>query len=309
MFTHFPRPRLWGPGDLADSAGGLYNPGAWRTDAGAVALILRREAQPPPYTTSVAPVLIPALTPQMTPAALAYRVACVGYHAGLRLEDFRPCVFAGQTLVTHTTVDVAHGLIQPMLSTLAVDAGVLTRQDDLALPLVTQPVEKNWVLLPDQVHDALRLVYALDPLLIYTRQPTGWVRTTWQPTDWTRALGKPPRNSCHLIPFAAPTGEPGWLGWWHTLIDRTYVQGAYWLDGACTLRARTGILFNGQAVHDGFKPGCLYLSSQVDVPAETSVALYFGEGDAYTAWTSVSYAALHAVLFPSGGPHEASRSV
>lgn len=283
------RIRLAGPSEGLEAGGGLYNPGAWHDPIGDnVWLLLRRERAYPFIKRPSVPPVVAFVTP--TGLCLSHTVSIIGHHADARLEDFRPILHRGQVIVAHTIA--RDDGIKPGLSIL--EGTTLTRWDDLNLPIALAPVEKNWVLASDG--ETLFLVYSLDPLVVFARLDGaingGWWRRLFvEPTHWTSALGKPPRNSCNLVPF-----DGGWLGWWHIVLDQWYVQGAYWLDASFTLRARTGVLFDGQDVRDGFKPGVLYLSSQVLREAGGTISLYFGEGDAYSSTCTVGMDAVRDAL-------------
>ena len=272
------RRRRFQPTSNFDARGGLYNPGAWRLRPDApTQVLLRREAA---YPFLKRPSLVPLYwceSPGILGTVLQ-ETTIIGHHADARLEDFRPILFQDQVIVAHTSA--RDDQIKPVLSLFDPEARTLTRWDDFHLPIRLAPVEKNWVLATDG--DTLYTVYALDPFTVFFFD-TGHVwRRARLPyrTDWNAAVGKPPRNSCNLLPFAG-----GYLGWWHLIFDRWYVQGAYWVDWEFSDLRRTGILFDGQDVTDGFKPGVLYLSSQVD--RGDRLELWFGEGDAFTSVATV----------------------
>lgn len=260
--------------------GGMYNPGAW-TDGRDTRVLLRAE----PAFPAQGPAAV--VLGQWDGAALRdplVPLRIVDAPAGARVEDARPIAVDGVTYVVHTLVPAdglrpgvrTHG-IQPWLSVLEADG--LRVIEPITLPRLLTPVEKNWV---GFVHAGrLHLVYSLDPLIIYRAAGDRWSLVRHAPTGWARALGKAPRNSAHLLPYAG-----GYLGWWHLIFDRSYVTGAYWLDTALQLRARTGILFDGQQVEDGHKPGVLYLSSVIDA-GDGTWRLFFGEGDAYASTLAV----------------------
>lgn len=269
--------------------GGAYNPGAYVTVAGTPAAVVRNERTFPCTVASMPPLFVD-LDDRGQPCS-TYLTGLDGWTTD-RIEDFRPLQYGTTTFVVHTVVPpyagspgVRPGGIQPKLSIL--DGTTLTRHDELKLPRLLAPVEKNWVLFQSAL--GLGLVYSLDPLIIYVRSVPKlsgrWSLVQHQPTGWTHALGKPPRNSANLVPF-----DDGWLGWWHTVLDRSYVTGAYWLDAQLRLTARSGVIFDGADVVDGHKPGVLYLSSQVwETPAQqTRLRVYFGEADTWCSTATIS---------------------
>ncbi len=206
-----------------------------------------------------------------------------GHDTDARIEDVRPFAFGQEVLFAHTRWkphDRSYP-IRPVLSRLdyTVPNGQVTchleRYDDWNLPILPTPVEKNWVLL--EHGGTLFTVYSLDPLTLFMRTAAGhWVLYASTPNGWAHALGKPPRNSTHLLPF-----HGGYLGWWHIILDQTYVHGAYWLDGDLQLKARTGVLFDGSWVRDDvYKAGVLYVSSQLI--QDEQILLFYGEGDAHS---------------------------
>ena len=296
------RVRFAGPREVDGSDGGLYNPGAWYDHDGELWTLLRRE----PVARCGDEVRSPILTHWPFGFRALRDVPFVGRLVD-RQEDCRPFLYRGETLVVHTEVpngvlssSVRSAGIQPRMSRLVWehdevdDTCCLRAADQLALPRLLDPVEKNWVLLTR--HDDLYLVYSLDPLVIYRRLVPGqWHLAVYQETDWTRRTGKPPRNSTHLLPF-----DGGWLGWWHLIFDGSYVTGAYWLDEKLTLQARTGILFDGQDVREGYKPGVLYLSSYVREDAD-HLRLFWGEADTWSSSQVVEVQWVRDRL--TGGPH------
>lgn len=277
--------RLLSRGDYRDSAGGLYNPGAYQHPDGQILMAIRHEVD---YTwTKPAQVKLVEFAADFT-RLWSDTLPVRGHDTDARIEDVRPFVFGPDVLMAHTRWkphDRSYP-IRPVLSRLAVNMAEtpwvwLERYDDWSLPLVPQPVEKNWVLL--EKDGELYTVYSLDPLVIFRRhreqgtaaRPDGWVLYNSSPNGWASALGKPPRNSTHLLPFAG-----GYLGWWHVILDQSYVHGAYWLDADLQLRARTGVLFDGSWVRgDVYKEGVMYVSSQL--VQDERILLFYGEGDAH----------------------------
>lgn len=276
---------------LGGSDGGLYNPGAYLRHDGTFGLVVRREfdyswTQPciPHWFTFTNAFRLIEHCP-LTPT---------GHDTDARLEDFRPFRYEDDLLVAHTRWKPHDRQypIKPVLSKLNAMGGLLTRYDDWLLPLPYAPVEKNWILL--ERHDGLlATVYSLSPLVIYTRSVEGvWYLSHFESNDWEKSLGKPPRNSTHLLPF-----RDGYLGWWHTILDGAYVTGAYWLNADLKLVARTGILLDGHRLPDVdgdvYKPRVLYVSSQVitmDRFGQEAVFLFYGEGDAHSGVITVSTA-------------------
>jgi hypothetical protein len=79
-------------------------------------------------------------------------------------------------------------------------------------------------------------------------------------------------NSANLIPFRG-----GHLGFWHSIVDRRYVQGAMWLDERLDLARATGVLIDGGDIVRGHKPGVLYTSALVEHAGR--VLAFHGEAD------------------------------
>lgn len=284
--------RLLTAGDLPDAAGGLYNPGAVVTRDGRRYLLVRRETTPD--CSGPAHATIFELPARGLAHGLHWTLVPIGHHADARLEDFRPFLFGEDCLIAHTVV--RPGLIKPGLSLAGTAGPTLTRYDDWVLPsLPLRPVEKNWMLLACGAD--LYTVYSLDPLILFQRRPNpdtpGWVRHSATSTHWTARIGQPPRLSTHLLPF-----EGGFLGWWHIVFDGAYAHGAYYLDQELRLSARTGILFDGAWVRSGFKPGVLYVTSQLD--DQDGILLFYGEGDAHSGMTRLAKADLIQALWPGG---------
>lgn len=274
-----------GAGELPDSVGGLFNPGAcvWQSRL----LTLIRREQYHDCRTYVPPWLLWAGA-----EIPSQPLTLVGHHRQARLEDCRPFVWKDQILVTHT--QVWNGRVKPTLSSLDPLNATLTRWDDLNLPIPLQRVEKNWVLVSD-AQEELYLIYSLSPLIIFQRMGEGkWVQCTFD-AGWK--LPFLPRCSTHLLPMWG-----GYLGFWHTKLDYQYVHGAYWLDGKLDFGARTGILFDSADVRSGFKPGVRYLSSWTpELNSGDHLRLWCGLADTSIESSLISTAQLkHALEF--GGP-------
>lgn len=295
--------RLLSRGDLPGSDGGLYNPGAWVDAAGQLHLLVRYEADytwtKPCHAVPMTPfsdILQPPPPPPPEACFTApwrsadHALLPIGFSTGTRLEDFRPFVWQDQVLVSHVVYRPGTG--EPVRQALSkIEGNHLVRWDDWALPLPLQPIEKNWVCLPDT--NGIWCVYSLDPLLIFFRPSADrapWTLAVRQDTGLTKAFGKPLRNSTHLLPF-----DGGYLGFWHYILDRSYVTGAYWLDDQLRLAARTPILIDGSWVQgDVYKPGVCYVSSAIQRGEE--ILLFYGEGDAHTGVATIQADDLRRVL-------------
>jgi predicted GH43/DUF377 family glycosyl hydrolase len=261
------RRRLLERGDLPGSDGGLYNPGAW-LDGGRVQLVVRREIDyrftPIVHAERVA--LDAATLAVVDHATLVRR----GFPDDARIEDFRPLRFRGETLCVHTMVH--GGTIRPVLSRLADRA--IEWQGAIDLPLATTPIEKNWVLFIHE--DELHCLYRLDPLTIFARDARGrWRLRKRVDNGWGDRFPALLSNSANLVPF-----DGGHLGFWHSIVDGRYVQGAMLLDDRLDVASTTGVLLDGRDSVQGHKPGVLYVSSLV--VHEGRVLAFYGEGDAHT---------------------------
>jgi predicted GH43/DUF377 family glycosyl hydrolase len=276
-----PRRRLVRRGQIPGSNGGIYNPGAVVED-GVIRLLCRREIDYR-FTSFVYPELI--TLDASTLAVLDTRTLTrVGYRDGVRLEDFRSLMFEGMHLVVHTTVDGR--TIRPSLSRILDDT--LQPFDDLALPIELQRVEKNWVLF--EHGGALHCLYKLDPLTIFRRAPDGsWTCIVEDENGWSGSVAGTLSNSTNLVPF-----EGGYLGFWHTIDDGRYVQGAMFLNADLEITYATGTLLDGGDVREGFKPGVLYVSALVADAAR--VLAFYGEGDSHTGVAEFDRAALWDAL-------------
>lgn len=261
------RRRLISRGEIPGSNGGIYNPGAI-LEGDAIRLLCRREIDYR-FTPFAFPELITldARTLEMRDTSTLIKL---DYPADARIEDFRSILFDGLHLAAHTTVHA--GVIRPGLSRIA--GPVIRPYDDFALPTELQPIEKNWVLFAHR--GDLHCVYKLDPLTIFRfgRERT-WIPVCDEDNGWAAELPGTLSNSANLIPF-----DDGYLGFWHTIDDGRYVQGAYLLDAELRIRYRTGVLLDGREVCEGFKPGVLYVSGLVAV--DDRVLAFYGEADAHT---------------------------
>lgn len=262
-----PRRRLLSRGDLPGSDGGLYNPGAV-LDGDRIELVVRREIDYRFTTLAHAErvVLDAADLALVEHRTLARR----GYPDDARIEDFRPIRFRGETLVVHTLV--RPGSIRPVLAR-ATDRE-LELVGPLELPLATTPIEKNWVLFVHE--DELHCLYRLDPLTVFARDRRGrWHLRKRVDNGWGDRFPGMLSNSANLVPF-----DGGQLGFWHSLVDERYVQGAMLLDDRLDLACATGVLLDGNDAARGYKRGVLYVSSLV-VHGDRVLAFY-GEGDAHS---------------------------
>lgn len=259
--------RLLSRGDLPGSDGGLYNPGAW-LDGGRIQVVVRREIDyrftPIVHAERIA---LDAATLEIVEHATLLRR---GFPDDARIEDFRPLRFHGETLCVQTMVH--GGTIRPVLSRLAETA--IEFQGGIDLPLATTPIEKNWVLFVHE--DELHCLYRLDPLTIFARDATGrWRLRKRVDNGWGDRFPSMLSNSANLVPF-----EGGQLGFWHSIVDGRYVQGAMRLDDRLDLVSATDVLLDGRDAARGQKPGVLYVSSLVE--HEGRVLAFYGEGDAHT---------------------------
>ena len=275
------RRRLLERGDFPGSDGGLYNPGAWLAGE-RIELLVRREIDYrfTPIVHAERVTLDAATLSVLNHRTLARR----GFGDGVRIEDFRPLRFGGETLCVQTTVEA--GTIRPTLS--RVTDGEIVSLAALDLPLPLSRVEKNWVLFE---HDGeLHCLYQLDPLTILVRGARGrWRVRKRVHNGWADRFPGVLSNSANLVPF-----DGGYLGFWHTRLEERYVQGALLLDQRLDLAFATGILLDGRDAAPGFKAGVLYVSSLVVHGGR--VLAFYGEGDAHTGVATFDAAELARVL-------------
>ena len=275
------RRRLISRGDIPGSDGGIYNPGAVATDEGIV-LVCRREID---YRFSE---IVHAerilLDPDTLEIVAHSRLRPRGYPRGSRIEDLRCMTFAGRHLAIHTLVEP--GRIRPMISQF--DDRYIEPWDWLDAPLELTPVEKNWVLFE---HDGtLHCVYRLDPLTILVRDENrSWRLLRQEENGWSSSFENMLSNSVNLIPFM-----DGYLGFWHSIVDGRYVQGAVLLGSDLTIRYGTGVLLDGGTVTHGYKPGVLYVSAIVRQGAR--VLVFYGEADAHCGVAIIDAAEMEAEL-------------
>ena len=261
--------RVVSRGDLPESDGGIFNPGAV-LDGSTIVLVARREVGSHSTTDAQAEHI---RVDADTFALLEHRTLEKGPHlAERRIEDFRCIRFDGMLLAVHTVVEGAWR-IKPVISRVT-DTG-LEPFDPLDLPIDIAPVEKNWVLF---VHAGrLHCLYKLDPLTIFVRTRQGrWDLVKQEENGWADEFPGTLSNSANLIPFAG-----GHLGFWHTIIDARYVQGAVLLGADLEITQRTGVLLDGARVRDGFKAGVLYVSALI--ARGDQVLVIYGEGDSHTS--------------------------
>lgn len=262
------RRRLISRGDLPGSNGGIYNPGALLA-GDAVLLLCRREVDYRFRSALAFPELV--VLDRNTLDLLDYRtLSKVGFGHDTRVEDFRCLAFGGMRLAVHSEVTPMR--IKPVISLMLDDA--LQRFDDFDLPIRVARVEKNWVLFEHE--GALHCLYKLDPLTIFVRHPgRPWTLVKEEDNGWAAELERGLSNSTNLIPF-----DEGYLGFWHTIANDRYLQGAFLLDAGLTIRARTGTLLDGGDVREGYKPGVLYVSALIEDRGR--ILAFYGEGDAHT---------------------------
>ena len=156
------------------------------------------------------------------------------------------------------------------------------------MPIDLAPVEKNWVLFE---HDgALHCLYRLDPLTVFVRDgERSWRLVRREENGWSAAFENVLSNSANLIPFMG-----GYLGFWHSIVDHRYVQGALLLDGSLQIRYSTGVLLDGEGVRHGYKPGVIYVSALVQHRGH--ILAFFGEADAHCGVAILDAALLEAEL-------------
>ena len=260
--------RILSLGDVPGSDGGIYNPAAV-AQGSSILLLCRREIDYR-FTAKVYPEAV-LVDPESFAVTRHWTLRKRGFPRGSRIEDFRTIDFRGDLLVVHTLVTKER--IRPVIS--RVTGSRLEPCDDLDLPLDAGRVEKNWVLF--ERDGALYCLYGLDPLTIFVRGRRGsWALVRRERTGWADEIEGTLSNSTNLIPFLG-----GALGFWHTRRHGRYVQGAFLLDAGMRIRFRTGVLLDGAEVHEGFKPGVLYVSSLVRDRGR--VLAFYGEGDAHTS--------------------------
>lgn len=276
--------RLLTRGDLPSSDGGIYNPGAWIDPLdGQVHCVFRVETD-----YSFQPSVIQPCSFKVGAEAGRWTEHLrlpLGFDPETRFEDLRPFVFGQQLLVAGVRWKPSDRWGYPIKPVLA-EWGYpdqMALVDEWILPTPYRPIEKNWVLL--DAGGELYTVYSLSPLVIFRRDAEGhWVNHVDDPNDWQAELGGAfVKNSTHLLPFRG-----GYLGWWHILRERTYLTGAYWLDQGLHLIAKTGVIFDGSEVvpaPDIYKPGVLYISSQVFVGDD--VLVFYGEGDSHSGVATI----------------------
>lgn len=275
------RRRLLERGDLPGSDGGLYNPGAW-LDGERIQLVVRREID---YRfTPIAHAERIALD-AATLAVVEHRtLARRGFPDDARIEDFRPMRYRGETLCVHTMVH--DGRIRPVMS--RVTEGEIAFGGPIELPIAPAPIEKNWVLFEHE--GELHCLYRLDPLTIFARGARGrWRLRKRVDNGWGADFRAMLSNSANLVSF-----DGGLLGFWHSIVDGRYVQGAMRLDDRLDLVATTGVLLDGRDAAPGHKPGVLYVSALV--VRDRRVLAFYGEGDAHTGVAILDADALSAEL-------------
>lgn len=273
--------RILSRGDIPGSDGGIYNPGAIRCGEHFL-LLCRREID---YRFSR---IVHAERVLLDGQTLAMVDHCTlrgrGYPDDARIEDLRCMAFAGQLLAVHSLV--RPGQIRPMISRF--DERDIEPWDHVDLPIDLAPVEKNWVLFE---HDgALHCLYRLDPLTVFVREGEGsWRLLRREENGWAAVFENVLSNSTNLIPFMG-----GYLGFWHSIIDHRYVQGALLLDGSLQIRYTTGVLLDGGRVRHGHKPGVIYVSALVRDGGH--ILAFYGEGDAHCSVAILDAPRLEAEL-------------
>jgi predicted GH43/DUF377 family glycosyl hydrolase len=259
--------RIVSRGDIPGSNGGVYNPGAVLSGS-TIFMLCRREVDYR-FTPLVFPESL-TLDPD-TLSIVGRRTLKKGaYPEGSRIEDFRCIRFDDMLLVAHCLVESAR--IKPAISRIVEDR--IEPWDDFNLPISAARVEKNWVLF--ERRGELHCLYKLDPLTIFVRRNSGWHLIKEEENGWADEFPRMLSNSTNLIPFL-----DGHLGFWHTILDGRYVQGAFLLGRDLKIRYKTGALLDGAAVREGYKPGVLYVSSLVEHAGR--ILAFYGEGDSHTS--------------------------
>ncbi len=287
----FTTQRLISRGDLPQSDGGIYNPGAWiDPHDGSTRFVARVESD---YSFRADVIRAERFTYTGTCHALPkHQRLPFGMDQDCRFEDLRPFVFQGDVLVAGVRwkPGIRPIICKPVLAHWNYPNG-MTFLDEWTLPVHLREMEKNWVLF--EAAGRLYTVYSLSPLVIFRRTMFGeWVPRVQDANDWEAEVGSHIKNSTHLLSF-----HGGYLGFWHYHRDRIYKTGAYWLNADLQLKARTGVIFDGAVVQpapDIYKPGVFYVSSYVF--SGDDILVFYGEGDSHSGVATLKQQALADAL-------------
>lgn len=279
--------RLLTEGQLADSAGGIYNPGAVShpTILNERTLLMRKERHADYHNDSSAVLMVEKIEKlRHGEVDNIYYPQRVGFPPDCKVEDFRLFYYQNQLYAIHTLCITQRGwrdatLIKPVISKVSRHAIELVDWCDL--PYIPRKIgEKNW--LPIVHDDELYLLYGLDPLKIYKLEGWSWREVYFEETGLADYVKKLYPNGSFLSLSAIEKWRGNqWIGFWHIRHEGVYKQGMFILNmETFKIENFTGSIMQGGDL-EGNNPNCLYVSGLVK--SEKFLEVYVGEADSHTS--------------------------
>lgn len=296
--------RLISLGDLPNSQGGIYNPGAVLF-GGKIVIVCRRESNYEAYKGRYFDYPVyPTLLIQNPVTDVVERIATleqVGFFEAFgknhRIEDFRPFVFNDEIFVGHVVIyEKAPGFnvtIQ-VISRLDLEKNTLTLSSIPKLPVPTNIVEKNWVYMDEEDGGQLHCIQNLYCPSVFelesepsgcnsssrsafsaSKEGAGWVMTNCF-RGW-KIVGQK-----ELISLSA---NPIWVDDKLLIFYHIKTPAYQYLNYACILgEAQPNTPFLASNKAQGKSSGVVYVMSAVYLKKRQLIRVYFGEGDAHSSY-------------------------
>jgi len=255
-------------GELPNSEGGIYNPsGVFIGDNEFI--IARKEHNYDAYQTkldyqSFEPLLIQNFQGNLQTALGMHEMKLIDFpFEKFRVEDFR--IFDDGLMVKCTHTIIYDGKIRMALS--QIDNGNLIFIKLIEIPLILQPIEKNWVYCKKD------LIYGLNPFTVIQSDGTVYIGEDLEWFDKETFLA----NS--TIPIKV---DGMWLMWFHSRENGIYFHGAMLFDDDYKILHQTKHPIKIDACDDGLHKGLIYVSGCALYG--NTIRVYYGEGDAHSCY-------------------------
>lgn len=296
------RVRFASRGDLPNSGGGIYNPGAVKISDERILVVSRKESDYRAYQSKMDmstcnPVLF--LMDNEGNILDSEELDLVGFPLKCRVEDFRPFeTLAGEIYVVHTCItekeDGSGHYIRPVLSKLH-SSNTLEFYNHIELPLTHKSVdrtEKNWVFYVNP-YGLMVYIYQLDPFV----QSEVLGKCVWRDNikiDWFHKEG-----------FLANSTNPIYvdgmlLMWFHTHRLGRYYHGALLFSPDFKEYYYTSKPILLQSENKGYHKGLNYISSCVYLEKEGIIRVFYGEGDANSCFIDYDKVSLLTLIKQDG---------
>lgn len=292
--------RILSKGDIAESSGGLYNPGVLKK--GDERIILVRHEKDYLFTNDVQATVIYGTLEDLKKGKYTIKtLKRKGFPEQTRIEDFRLFEYQNELFATCTFVFGWDGSsnsepksITPIICKVKIEEEQIILYDHLDLPLKRKRVEKNWMVFV--WNENLYCVYSLDPLVIFQHKGFSWKLVKEEENGLLNVL-KTRLSGSGFLSLSAITHwrDQYMLGFWHTYVNNIIKQGAFILDMATLdIVQFTEPIIDGEGWDDGYKKGICYVSGLV--VNEETVEVWCGEADSHTSMLEFNKAELTDLL-------------